>query len=81
MPLLRHGTRRIAAGEFKQRCLQLMDEVRLRRMSLIITKRGKPVAKLVPVDDAPDSYGSMLGSVRYRGDIVAPDADVWEDRE
>jgi antitoxin (DNA-binding transcriptional repressor) of toxin-antitoxin stability system len=50
-------------------------------MSLIITQRGKPVAKLVPVDDAPDSYGSMLGSVRYRGDIVAPDADVWEDRE
>ena len=81
MPRSLHTTRRIAAGEFKQHCLQLMDEVRLRRTSLVITKRGKPVAKLVPVDDAPDAYGSMSGSVKYHGDIVEPDLDVWDDTE
>ena len=40
----------MAAGEFKARCLQVMDEVRSTRTPVVITKRGKPVAKLVPAD-------------------------------
>ncbi len=40
----------MAAGEFKAKCLQVMDEVRSTRTPVVITKRGKPVAKLVPAD-------------------------------
>lgn len=72
------ATRRIGAGEFKQRCLQLMDEVAQQHTSLVITKRGTPVAKLVPVEaEATDPFGSMRGTVAYLGDIVASDANVW----
>ena len=39
----------IAAGKFKARCLTLMDDVQATRQPILITKRGKPVAKLVPV--------------------------------
>ena len=42
--------KKIAAGEFKARCLSLMEDVRSTRVPLIITKRGKPVAKVVPAD-------------------------------
>lgn len=49
----------IAAGEFKARCLRLLDQVAQDRVELVITKRGRPVAKLVPVDDPPDLRGSV----------------------
>lgn len=69
----------IAAGEFKAKCLRLMDEVAQTRESVIITKHGKPVAKLVPVDEAPASpFGFLQGSVRFTGDVTAPTGDMWE---
>ena len=42
---------KIPAGEFKAKCLQVIDEVQRLRMQVVITKRGKPVAKLVPLDE------------------------------
>jgi len=67
----------IAAGEFKAKCLHLLDEVAQRRAPLVITKRGKPIAKLVPIDDKPiDIYGCMAGTGRIVGDIVSP-LDDW----
>lgn len=75
--LLPTGTT-IGAGEFKARCLQLMDDVAERHTEIVITKYGKPVAKLVPVEEeVPDSFGAMAGTVEYRGDIVAPDHESW----
>jgi prevent-host-death family protein len=72
--------RSVAAGEFKQHCLQLMDEVRDRRIALVITKHGTPVAQLVPVDEnAADGFGFLAGTVTVHGDIVAPDTDEWGD--
>lgn len=70
---------KIAAGEFKARCLKLMDQVEKTREPVIVTKRGKPVAKLVPVEDAPNKglYGCMAGSVFIVADIVAPDSEAW----
>ena len=67
---------KIAAGEFKARCLALLDEVAETGHEIIVTKRGKPVAKLGPVD-APRT---LKGSVRVLGDIVSPivDPDDWE---
>jgi prevent-host-death family protein len=69
----------IAAGEFKARCLQVIDEVQRLRMPIVITKRGKPVAKLVPLDEHPESFvGSMKGTMEIIGDIVSPIDVKWE---
>ena len=68
----------IPAGEFKTRCLQLMDEVKSQHRSFVITKRGKPVAKLVPIDDMPvPLFGFLKGRARIDGDIVAPTGEAW----
>ncbi len=65
----------IGAGEFKARCLQLLDAVAERRE---ITKRGKPVARLVPIAPEGKLFGALAGSVVNEADIVAPiDAD-WD---
>jgi prevent-host-death family protein len=69
----------IPAGEFKAKCLQVIDEVQRLRMQVVITKRGKPVAKLVPLDEHPESFiGSMKGTMEIIGDIVAPIDVNWE---
>ena len=69
----------IGAGQFKARCLQLIDEVNQSRKPLIITKHGKPLAKLVPFDEKPLSlYGSMKGTVTINGDIVASTGEIWD---
>ncbi|MGH6904527.1 MAG: type II toxin-antitoxin system Phd/YefM family antitoxin [Geminicoccaceae bacterium] len=68
----------IPAGEFKARCLKLMDEVRATRRPIVITKRGKPVARLVPVEEAtPSIFGRMRGTVTIHGDIVGPTGEEW----
>ena len=69
----------IAAGEFKARCLRLMDEVNEKRCDVVITKRGKPVARLVPLDDSPPRlFGCMKGRTTLNGDIVAPTGEPWD---
>lgn len=73
--------KKIAAGEFKARCLTLMEDVRSTREPLIITKRGKPVAKLVPVDSKKDNWiGRLKGQIRILGDIESPVVPLedWE---
>ena len=64
----------IAATEFKAKCLKLMDKVKRDHEEIVITKRGKPVARLVPVNDpeVPTGYGCMKGTIKIIGDIVAP---------
>jgi prevent-host-death family protein len=71
----------IGAGEFKAQCLTLMENVRSTRKPILITKRGKPVAKLVPVDTAKDEWiGRLNGKFRVTGDIVSPVVPLedWE---
>ncbi len=63
----------MAAGEFKVHCLAVMDEVQTKREAVVITKRGKPVAKLVPVDQEKDEiYGFLKGKGKVLGDVVSP---------
>jgi len=63
----------IAAGSFKARCLALMDEVQAKKETVVITKRGKPVAKLIPVDqDQDDIYHFLAGKGEITGDVIAP---------
>ena len=69
--------RHVAAADFKANCLRLMDEVAQQRRPIIITKRGKPVAKLVPVEREPiDLFGYMAGTAKICGDIINPIEDA-----
>jgi prevent-host-death family protein len=72
--------RTMPAGEFKARCLRVMEEVRKYRTPVVITKKGRAVAKLVPADTpATDVFGCMAGTARIVGDVEAPvvDAGAW----
>jgi prevent-host-death family protein len=69
----------VPAGEFKARCLELMDQVRDRHHEIVITKRGKPVAKLVPYEEkSRDIFGYAKGSIVIHGDIIEPTGEIWE---
>ena len=68
--------RRVAAGEFKAKCLALLDEVALTGQDIVVTKRGKPVAKIVPLDEK--EIPSLSGSVLWEKDIVSPVGDAWD---
>lgn len=72
--------RTIPAGEFKAKCLKLLDEVAETREPLVITKFGKPVAKLVPIEEENkfDLFGAMRGSVIWEGDIISPLDVEWD---
>jgi prevent-host-death family protein len=73
---------RVGATEFKAKCLELMDRVQARRETFVITKRGKPVAKLVPLERGRTAglFGCMTGKACITGDITAPAiaAESWE---
>ncbi len=59
----------IAAGMFKAKCLAIMDEVQAKREPVIITKNGKPVARLEPIiDEEKDPIFDF-----YAGKITVPD--------
>ncbi len=63
----------MAAGSFKVHCLAVMDEVQAKRETILITKHGKPVVKLVPADkNADEIYGFLSGKGTVTGDVVSP---------
>lgn len=71
-------TPELPAGEFKARCLQVMEQVRTTCRPIVITKRGKPIARLVPLDEEiPSIIGRMRGTVTIHGDIVGPTGEQW----
>jgi len=71
--------KKVAAGAFKARCLAIMDDVQAKRETVVITKHGKPVAKLVPVNDEQDDiYNFLAGKGTITGDIVAPALSLEE---
>jgi prevent-host-death family protein len=73
--------RSMSAAQFKAHCLAVMDEVRATRDPVVITKRGRPVAKLVPVDTTRDDFiGRLEGVIKVVGDIESPvePAQTWE---
>jgi prevent-host-death family protein len=70
----------IPAGEFKAKCLALIDEVSQSRVPLVVTKRGTPIAQVVPLGPVEaQRVPSLLGSVRYASedDLLAPIAVAW----
>ncbi|MCU0760914.1 MAG: type II toxin-antitoxin system prevent-host-death family antitoxin [Steroidobacteraceae bacterium] len=64
------STKQISAAKFKERCLWLLDHVGAEGM--VITKRGKPVAKLIPIGaESATLIGSLRGKLRIKGDILS----------
>jgi prevent-host-death family protein len=69
--------RTIPAGRFKAQCLRLLDEVAETGETIVVTKRGKPVAKLEPVEEPP----SLKGSVIYLVDddeLLFSTGEMWD---
>jgi prevent-host-death family protein len=67
-------SRHIAAGDFKARCLELLDEVGQTGEELVVTKRGRPVARVVPFEPPR----SLRGSVVHEDDLITPFGADWE---
>ena len=73
------GSRTVKASEFKAHCLQLMDEVAQSGEEILITKRGRPVSRLVPCHQQPPAlFGADRDTIHVHGDIVAPVGVQWE---
>jgi len=68
--------RTIPAGKFKAHCLALLDEVAATHQQVVVTKRGRPVARIVPIENAEPP--SLLGSVLEQGDLVGPIDERWD---
>ena len=73
--------KQMAAGKFKARCLAVMDDVNATGEPVLITKRGVPVAKVVPVSSKKrDLFGFMAGQFEIVGDIESPTVplEAWK---
>lgn len=69
----------IQAGKFKAECLKIMDDVQAKKYSIIITKRNKPIAKLVPLEEEDHSlFGKMKGTAHIKGDLIQPIGEEWD---
>jgi prevent-host-death family protein len=72
-------TTTMPAGLFKARCLELMDRVNADGGEIVITKYGRPVAKLVSARSAATAaFGSLRGTVTWYGDLISPVDETWE---
>lgn len=68
----------VKAAEFKAKCLELMDSVAESGGTIVITKRGKPVAQLSPVVSRPTTLvGYKREQIEFVGDVVAPVEIEW----
>jgi prevent-host-death family protein len=66
----------LPSGEFKAKCLALLDDVERGRRTLVVTKRGRPVAQVVPLPKAREA--TLLGSLVYEEDPLAPVDVAWD---
>ncbi len=66
----------MSAGQFKARCLRVMDEVQETGMEIVITKRGRPVVRVVPVKPAEEDDG--LEEMNLHQDDLLSTGEEWE---
>jgi prevent-host-death family protein len=66
----------VAISEFKAKCLDLITKMDKTKKPMVITKNGKPVAKLVPFK-SNNNLKSLRGKVKYYGDIISPIEEDW----
>lgn len=69
----------MSAAEFKAKCLEVMDQVAATGEPVIVTKRGRPVAKLTPITTRPKTLrGFLKGGVKAGKDIIRPIDVTWD---
>jgi prevent-host-death family protein len=67
------GMKRITAEFLRKNCAAVIRDVYMKRETIVVTKRGKPVAKLVPMEEVQDDiFGFLKGKARIVGDVVSP---------
>src|SRR5436190_20342269 len=72
-------SRMISSSEFKTHCLELMERIGRTREEITVTRYGKPIAKMIPIDEAPPKLlGCMKGSVVWYDDIISPVVEPWD---
>lgn len=81
--MIKKSPNTIAISEFKATCLAVLEQVRRTGTPVVITRRGKPIAEVVPPSLASSGtgwLGTMRGSASIAEDLVAPagEADDWE---
>ena len=73
------NVRTITASEFKAKCLELLDEVAESGATLVITKNGRPVSRLIPYQELPQApFGRDRDIIQIHGDIIEPLDAEWE---
>ncbi len=71
--------KQMPAGDFKARCLYVMKRVQATGEPIVVTRRGVPVVKVVPIERGRDDiFGFMTGKVKIIGDIESPVPVEWE---
>lgn len=69
----------VSATDFKTHCLELIDRIQRTRGEVVVTRYGKPVARLVPVErEGPSAVGCLRGGVLDMGDLVAATGERWD---
>lgn len=76
MTMTKRKEKVVPAGEFKAKCLALLDQVEAGRTSFTITKRGRPVARVVPLPTVKSS--SLRGTLLHEEDLLAPVPADWD---
>jgi prevent-host-death family protein len=75
---MKHTILSIPAGEFKAKCLKLMEETKQKHTSFVITKHGKPIAKLIPFEEESfQPFGCLKGTVAIQEEIISPIDTHW----
>jgi prevent-host-death family protein len=72
------NARTIAAGQFKAKCLALLDEVAETGQPVVVTTHGRPVAQVVPIRDTKEAANPLKGSILFQKDLDAPILGPWE---
>jgi prevent-host-death family protein len=73
--------REVAISEFKAKCLALLEEVDKTKISLLVTRRGRPIAEVIPTSpnmEERDWLGSLSDSTEITGDVVSPVIEIQE---
>ncbi len=69
---------KIAISQFKSHCLEVIEKLQVNQQPVIITKRNKPVAKVVPLDTTKISlFGMLKGKAEIKADILEPVDEKW----
>jgi prevent-host-death family protein len=69
--------RTVPAGVFKNSCLKLMEEVHQERISIIVTKRGKPIVQVVPIAEGGAKKG-LRGTIVHQDEDIFSTGETWE---